>query len=275
MKVLMIQRAERFSPNSVEKDQAILEAVAERLQQQGYLVEMVSENTGGLSHLFEVRETLGDCPLCVLTMGRLPETLAWLEAQHVKVINTPEGVRNCARSRLQRIMEHIGTPIPPQEGPDGYWLKRGDAAAQSKGDVVFAADGDRLHQAIADMERRGIREYTVSAHVVGDLVKFYGVCGTGFFRYYYPTDDGQTKFDDERRNGAAHHYPFDVCALQSECERLAEAVGVDVYGGDAIIRADGSFCLIDFNDWPSFSRCREEAAEAIASLLNGKLSNCK
>ena len=75
------------------------------------------------------------------------------------------------------------------------------------------------------------------------------------------------KFDDERRNGAAHHYPFDVSALQSECERLAEAVGVDVYGGDAIIRDDGSFCLIDFNDWPSFSRCREEAAAAIASLI--------
>ena len=267
MKVLMIQRAERFSPNSVEKDQAILEAVAERLQQQGHQVEMVSEDTWGSFHLSEVPEALGERPLCVLTMGRLPETLAWLETQDVRVINTPEGVRNCARCRLQRIMERIGTPIPPQEGPDGYWLKRGDAAAQSEGDVVFAADCDMLRQAIADMEQRGINDYTVSAHVVGDLVKFYGVLGTGFFRHYYPTDDGLTKFDDERRNGAAHHYPFDVCALQSACERLAEAVGVDVYGGDVIIQADGSFCLIDFNDWPSFSRCREEAADAIASLV--------
>ena len=39
---------------------------------------------------------------------------------------------------------------------------------------------------------------------------------------------------------------------------------------EAIVRADGSFCVIDFNDWPSFSRCREEAAEAIASLIKVK-----
>ena len=56
--------------------------------------------------------------------------------------------------------------------------------------------------------------------------------------------------------------------MQHEVQRLAAAVGVDVYGGDAIIRADGSFCLIDFNDWPSFSRCRDAAADAIVSLVN-------
>ena len=55
--------------------------------------------------------------------------------------------------------------------------------------------------------------------------------------------------------------------MQAEAERLAEAVGIEVYGGDCIVSSDGTFCLIDFNDWPSFSRCREEAAEAIASLI--------
>ena len=267
MKVLMIQRARQFSPNSVEKDQAILEAVATRLMAAGHQVEIVSEE----NKLCEVHEAKGNCPLCVLSMARLPETLQWQKTlQGVSIINSPESVENCARSTLQRIMERVGTPIPPQEGPDGYWLKRGDAAAQSKGDVVFAQDNETLRQAIADMAQRGIRNYTVSTHVVGDLVKFYGVRGTGFFRYYYPTDDGQMKFDDERRNGAAHHYPFDVQTLQDEIERLAEAVGIEVYGGDAIVRADGSFCVIDFNDWPSFSRCREEAAEAIASLVKVK-----
>ena len=29
----------------------------------------------------------------------------------------------------------------------------------------------------------------------------------------------------------------------------------------------GSFVLIDFNDWPSFTRCRSEAAEAIRQLV--------
>ena len=57
-----------------------------------------------------------------------------------------------------------------------------------------------------------------------------------------------------------------------EVERLAAATGVSIYGGDAIVRADGSFCLIDFNDWPSFSRCREEAADVVTELVvNGNI----
>ncbi len=153
----------------------------------------------------------------------------------------------------------------------GYWLKRGDGAAQCRGDVVFAADKTALERAIAAFRQRGITSYTVSAHVEGDVVKFYGVDG-GFFRYYYPTDDGQTKFGDEQHNGAAHHYAFSVTALQLTVQRLAAAVGVSVYGGDCIVGSDGTFCIIDFNDWPSFSRCRAEAAEAIAALVH-RVSN--
>jgi hypothetical protein len=157
--------------------------------------------------------------------------------------------------------------MPPHEGNHGYWIKRGDAAAQCKGDVQFAATSAELDAKIAAFRQRGITAYTVSAHVPGDLVKFYGVAGTGFFRYYYPTDDGESKFGDEQRNGSAYHYPFDVAALQHSTDTLAEAVGIKVYGGDCIIREDGSYCVIDFNDWPSFSRCRDSAAIAIASLI--------
>ena len=48
---------------------------------------------------------------------------------------------------------------------------------------------------------------------------------------------------------------------------MARETGIVTYGGDAIVRADGSFCIIDFNDWPSFSRCRDEAADAIAAFV--------
>jgi len=78
-----------------------------------------------------------------------------------------------------------------------------------------------------------------------------------------PTDDGTTKFGDEQHNGIAHHYPFDLEALATTANRLAALAETPVYGGDAIITADGAFCIIDFNDWPSFSRCRDEAAKAI------------
>ena len=258
MKVLMIQRAPQFSPNSVEKDFAILEAVAARLSTQRHEVSIVSEDS---------LQAIVNADV-IFTMGRLPETQQTLKKlSGCRIINVPVGIENCARCRLATIMAQVGTPVPPAEGPDGYWLKRGDAAAQSEGDVQFAADKTQLADKIRAMKQRGINSYNISAHVVGDLVKFYGVCGTGFFRYYYPTDDGDTKFSDEVRNGSARHYAFEVSSMQSEAERLAEAVGIEVYGGDCIVRSDGTFCLIDFNDWPSFSRCREEAAEAITSLI--------
>ncbi len=60
--------------------------------------------------------------------------------------------------------------------------------------------------------------------------------------------------------------------LRSAAERASAAVGVDVYGGDCIVRADGSFCIIDFNDWPSFSRCREDAAVAIADIVEMRMA---
>ena len=262
MRILAVSRAERFSPNSVERDKAIFQAVIDRLQEHGNEVRLVSEDS--LENLSEYSESSD----LVITMARQPETLMWLKSLGVTCVNSPEGIERCTRSRLLSIMEHLGTPVPAQEGSEGYWLKRGDAAAQTDADVVYVSDSEQLKTAIQTMCQRGVTDYTVSAHVRGDLVKFYGVGQGGFFRWYYPTDDGQTKFGDEHRNGKACHYQFQVEALQNEVQRVAAAVGVSVYGGDAIIRADGSFCLIDFNDWPSFSRCREEAADAIASLLN-------
>lgn len=265
MKVLAIGRAERYSPNSIDKDRAILLAVTERLLRRGNDVRVVGED-----HLDGL--TLSESPDLILTMGRRPETLAWLRTVGAEVVNSSEGIENCQRSRLQAIMERIGTPVPPVEGSDGYWLKRGDAAAQESGDVVYVADKEGLAMAVKTMQRRGITDYVVSAHVVGDLVKFYGVGQGRFFRYYYPTDDGQSKFGNECHNGVACHYPFSEEVLRQEVERLAAAIGVSIYGGDAIVRADGSFCLIDFNDWPSFSRCREEAADVVTELVvNGNI----
>ncbi len=57
--------------------------------------------------------------------------------------------------------------------------------------------------------------------------------------------------------------------LRAELEKIRQFSDIMVYGGDMVVRADGSFAIIDFNDWPSFSRCREEAARAIAQALPG------
>ena len=263
LKVMMVRREERFSPNSVEKDLAILEAVAERLMELSPI-------------LLQGEEVLRRLPLpmerggveAILSMSRSPETLAWLKTLNgIRIINAPEGVENCTRSRLHAIMARIGIAFPSADGPDGYWLKRGDAPAQSQDDVQYAANRQELESKIRSFEARGITDYIISAHVIGDLVKFYGVLGTGFFHVCYPSDEGHSKFGLETHNGSARHYPFSHQALQHEAERLAAAVGIEVYGGDCIIKADGTFCFIDFNDWPSFSPCRSAAATAIAALL--------
>lgn len=273
VKVLGIQRASRFSPNSVEKDLAILDAVVSRFHGN-----IISEDNNNL-----LKSALSIKPDIVFSMARDEKTLDLLsEAGHVGalVINSAQGVRNCQRSLLDRLMRENNLPVPPsdedaptatrlfdgRQKPVAYWLKRGDAAAQSHDDVVFCKDKETLEEAKRNFRSRGITDMVVQAHVEGDLVKFYGVEGTGFFRTFYPSDDGQSKFGDEKLNGNAHHYFYPKEHLQAEAEKTSRLVNVPVYGGDAIIRPDGEFVIIDFNDWPSFSRCRDDAAEAIISL---------
>uniref|UniRef100_UPI0025F6BFC3 hypothetical protein n=1 Tax=uncultured Prevotella sp. TaxID=159272 RepID=UPI0025F6BFC3 len=210
----------------------------------------------------------------ILTMGRLDSTLRMLEQkqqQGTTVINSPHGVRSCARANIDRVMRSNGIPVAPLTGNCGYWIKRGDEAAQSKEDVVFAADEAEKDKKIEAFAARGIKNIVVTAHVKGDLVKFYGVRGTGFFKTYYPGDDGMSKFGDELVNGKPAHYDFDTEKLKADAEKTAELIDIDIYGGDCIIREDGSYAIIDFNDWPSFSRCREEAADAMADVICKKM----
>ena len=258
--VLAIYRDARFSPNSVAKDKAIMDAVASLLEHAGYAVLRKEEH----------RLLPSDTADLVLTMGRLPSTtaiLAELEKTGARVINAPSGLKACSRSNVDMLMRSHGVPCAPLTGKQGYWIKRGDEAAQHEGDVVFAADEAGKDAEVSAMMRRGVTDISVTAHVEGDLVKFYGVRRTGFFMTFYPSDDGDFKFGTERINGKAGHYAFDKSRLKAHADSLAALVGIDIYGGDCIVRTDGTYAIIDFNDWPSFSRCRTGAAKAIAALV--------
>ena len=48
---------------------------------------------------------------------------------------------------------------------------------------------------------------------------------------------------------------------------MAQKLNVPIYGGDVIIDKEGNFWFIDFNDFPSFSICRDKAAKAIAQRI--------
>lgn len=257
-----INRAPQFAPNSIEKDRAILRNVAERLPWPCRYVEEDDVHACDDADIF-------------LSMGRHPKTLRFLRRQErlgAVVVNGSESVLRCRPSLVTRLLRRNELPVPPQSTGLGWWLKRGDGCAETKDDVVFCPDRASLKAARAAFLERGIRRTVTSAHVAGDLVKFYGV-GDLFFRLYYPTDDGISKFGNEARNGVAHHYAFDLEAFKKDVFRIASLTGLDVYGGDAIVREDGTYCFFDFNDWPSFSRCLAEAGAAIAELVRKKVEN--
>ncbi|MBQ8052066.1 MAG: hypothetical protein IJ197_10950 [Bacteroidaceae bacterium] len=260
LNILLIRRSEQFSPNSVERDLAILMAVRDELLKAGHQVTVVGEDQLPVELEADV----------VLSMGRHERTLRWLaakEAAGTQVLNSARAMLDINRRRLLAEARRLGVGTPPfaigplRECPLPYpvWWKRDDQTSQERGDVVLVqSDVDW-----AAVNGRGITEYVVEQHLEGDLVKFYGVRGTDFFHWNYPQF---SKFGNEAVNGRTRGLDFDVAGLARQADLLA-STGLDIYGGDAIVTTDGRTRIIDLNDWPSFSSCRPEAARAIASRV--------
>lgn len=263
--IMAVFRAQRFSPNSVENDRQILQLTLNSLARKGFSVNCMTEEDvvekGNIPH--------ADLYLC---MARSKEALTIIGNRCM--VNSAEGITLCCnRTALDEIMRKNAMPCPPQEGDNGIWIKRGEGSSEVKDDIVFCSSEKEIEETMRCFRERNIKSVVRQAHIVGDLVKFYGVAGTDFFHTLYPTDTGRSKFGSEEHNGEAHHYNFDIAALKTDADRLAHLTGVCIYGGDAIIEEDGSYFIIDFNDWPSFSPCREEAAEKIAERCLKILGN--
>lgn len=275
-KTLLIQRAACYSPNSEEKDLAILQEVGcffddAKIISEGEFVEKFSTDNQLIS-----AESVGAVNVYyqIISMARSPkalDSLEQLEQSGIRVLNPSVGVRACQRSNVDKVMRENYLPLPPDKGDDGYWIKRADTTAQSKEDVCFCHDWSEVEKIKSTFMQRGITDVVTQAHVKGDVVKFYGVEGIGFFRYYYSGDDTETKFGDEERNGKPQYYSFSSSNLQADAEKLACLLQTPIYGGDAIVREDGSYVIIDFNDFPSFSKCRKEAAKAIVGRMKQKV----
>ena len=266
--IAFIARATRYSPNSVGKDMAILSAVRRQLITLGY-------SCGDIVGEYALEDAVeADA---YVSMGRRQDTLNWLgdfERNNVPVVNCTASVMLCnQRTLLFHILEESDIPVPPRLGDDGYWVKRGYGCAECDTDVRYAPDATTAARYRDELFAKGHCQVDTRAHVVGDLVKFYAVAESDFFRYYYPGDDEGEKFGLEQHNGQPHHYPFDEQVLRDIVTRAASLVMLDVYGGDCIIRPDGQPVLIDLNDWPSFSRCRDEAAVAIARCICERIEN--
>ncbi len=276
-----IQRYAIFSPNHVGNDAAILSDTARELTSEGHTVHLYTEQEFLLNELSEKY---------VFTMMRSNATVRKLQQEEdrgVLALNSASGIRNCYRERMTNLLlEHrvafpesqafdTDTPLSVQEEYEKdfcpCWVKRADFHAIHREDVSYVRNRNELQGILIEYALRGIGRVVVSKHLPGDLIKFYGVQGSGFFHWFYPSDKQHSKFGLEEINGRPAGIDFSVEALQALCEQAATVLNVQIYGGDCIVSPDGTLRIIDFNDWPSFAPCREEAAKAIAKVILKKV----
>ena len=267
MRIAGIPRNPEHSPNMSDKDMKLFCEISERLKERGHSVKIVdNDNIDGVYD-------------AIFHMSRTDETLQKLsdcEKRGISVINSPNGVKNSSRKTFMEIFGSNDIKQPPYyvvtRSTDTTklkypgWLKKSEGWSAHIDDVQFVASPQEADEALQRLSARGHSEAIYCEHIKGDLIKFYGVRGTEFFRHHYP-DPEITKFGLERINGRAEKHPFDHKQLQQTAFQAAEALQIDVFGGDCIVTPDGEIYIIDMNDFPSFSAYREEAAEAIAGII--------
>ena len=271
-----IRRGNQFSPNHIGNDAAIFSLTAEHLRKMGCAVNEYIESDLLLS---DPRER------GIFNMVRDWKSihkLQQLEDKGYVVVNSGYGIENCTREKMTRLLlsNHISHPesliLRTDEDPTealeeaGFyncWIKRGDFHAIHREDVTSVRNPEEAKSILKEYAIRGIPSAVINEHLVGDLVKFYGVTGTDFFYWFYPSNMHHSKFGLEAINGTAKGIPFDEADLRALCDKAAAVLNVHIYGGDCIVSEEGVIRLIDFNDWPSFAPCRNEAAPNIARRI--------
>jgi glutathione synthase/RimK-type ligase-like ATP-grasp enzyme len=262
MRLAGIQRKTEFSPNHVVNDSLIIHATGDALRALGAEVVYYDEGT-------VTPDTLRERVVFSMVQGPAGSaTLVKVEDSGALIINSPRAVMNCYRTNMVKRLPAAGVPFPksvivPTDGrfdpraagldSQKAWIKRGDVHAVHKEDVTLASTDDERATLLREFHSRDIRQAILQEHLDGDTVKFYAVRESDLFHWYY-------------LNGV-HKTPFGTGKLREIASVAAEALGLYVYGGDAIIGADGSVTIIDINDWPSFAPVREDASRAIAGLV--------
>ena len=241
-----IFREVEHSPGREADDAGILEATGRRLEEAGIAVayRAPATITGDESAL----------PSLAFSMCERLEALEGLrrwESRGVCVVNSSLSVANTHREKAIALLEERGIPMPESrlldcsrplphgKDEDGIfsacWIKQATGHKTREGDVVFAADPSSVRDALDRLRSRGLPRAVAQRHVEGDLVKFYGVTeesaasardgavSASWFEWFYP-----------KEKPAAGH-PFDARALRDIACRAARALGLDVWGGDAIV----------------------------------------
>jgi hypothetical protein len=260
---LGVLREPAHSPGRVEDDAAIMRRVGEVMTERGYSVELVAAdalNEVSPANLFVMCER-----------GTVLDRLAEMEKAGSIVVNSPAAIRNTYRHRMVELFTRHGVPAPRSwvvaadantaRPADCAWIKRYDFHATQRDDVMYAASETGWREALRRFADRGVPFVIAQEHVAGDLIKFYGVRNAagandaGWFQWFYHRDKGMLG------------HVFDAARLSEAAFDAAAALGLEIFGGDAVIKADGEPTIIDLNAWPSYALYRDRAAEAIADCL--------
>lgn len=257
-----IRRQSIYSPNHIENDTLVLMRTAEHLIDMGVIVKIYEEQDLGY---IEINESV----IFSMAQGeRSLNELIKLQNEGRVIINTPQAAIKCFRMNMVNILPQNKIPFPksyvlPVDNKNEIsfddfnarkiWVKRGDVHAVHREDVTLVYSEEERKNIFREFNKRGIEYAVLQEHLEGDVIKFYSIINSSFFHWYY-------------LNGI-NHTPFDKEHLFELASRSAGILGLDIFGGDAIISPDGSISIIDINDWPSFAPIREQSSKKIAQLI--------
>ena len=276
LRIAGVMRAGAFSPNHIGNDTAIFNLTAEALRKRGYQVKVYSEEE------FRDADISEQVIMAMCRESSSISKLKLLEDEGRVVVNSGYGIENCTRERMTRLLIGNNVPYPDSlivntnenikeelidKGFSQVWIKRGDFQTIHREDVSYCRHPEEAQEVLHEYFYRGIKRAVINRHLVGDLIKFYGIRGSDFFYWFYPMEVGHNKYATSFHQEATSRFPLDIERLKAECARSSEILNVRIYGGDCIVEPDGTFRIIDFNDWPSFAPCRNEAARIIAKTI--------
>ncbi|NLO90365.1 MAG: hypothetical protein GX410_00030 [Elusimicrobia bacterium] len=267
-KCLAVFRETTNSPNRENDDALILKAVTEELVKLNVYTSLIEPESLPFIDPADWDAVLPMCenPPALKTIG------GWKKGP--LVLNPISAVLNCYRVNMTPLMVNCGDVHPrtelrpltgiPGKPPafwngQGAWLKRGDVHNTCNHDVVYVGSWEESAAVKADFLTRNITSAVIQEHIPGDLIKFYGVGPMKWFHWFYHKPE------------AACNYKFDGKDLERSAAVIARAVGLEIYGGDAIVTPQGRIYVIDINSWPSFSRVRHDIKRHIASHVHERI----
>ena len=197
--------------------------------------------------------------------GTVLDRLAAMERAGSIVVNSPAAIRNTYRHRMIELFaqHHVSAPISQIVATDANkprpadcaWVKRYDFHATQRDDVMYAASETGWREALRRIRR--------ARHPVRHRS---GACGWRSRQILWRPDRAGRRSTPTGSSGSiiatkacwAIRSMRLVCAMRRSARRPRS--GLEIFGGDAIIRANGEPMIIDLNAWPSYALYRDRAA---------------